>query len=105
MIKEELSASVTVIKDPKMEPFFIGKDSYCYTVYQKVNPDPRYARKTTDLEKEYIKVLGHYSNFGSCLKVVAQNKANNKKSYESVKEYLEYYNRVRDEIKSLTNLV
>ena len=28
----------TTIKDPLLEPYFIGKDSHCYTVYEAVAP-------------------------------------------------------------------
>ena len=32
--------SYTIIKDPVIEPFFLSKDQYCYTVYEVVTPDP-----------------------------------------------------------------
>ena len=27
------------IKDPSLEPYYIGRDSHCYTVYEVITPD------------------------------------------------------------------
>jgi len=42
-------------------------------------------------EKEYTKIIGHYSNMGSALRTVIKNKINNH-SYDSLKEYMDKYN-------------
>jgi hypothetical protein len=100
--KEELS-SVTLIKDPKMEPYFIGKDAHCYTIYVSVTPDVKY---TTDNKpgKNYTKVIGHYSTFGNCLKGIARNKVNDKKNYDSIKEYIESFKAIQQELNKLIDL-
>lgn len=104
MTKEkEESSSITFIRDPKIEPYFIGKDSYCYTIYQTVVPDTRYTENNKP-GKEYVKPLGHYSSFGNCLKTIARNKVNDKKSYESIKEYIEMFQKIQSEINELVNL-
>ena len=100
--KEKLS-SITVIRDPKIEPYFIGKDAYCYTVYETITPDVRYT-KNNKPGKEYTKALGHYSSFGNCLKTIARNKVNDKKSYNSIKEYIDMFKQVQEEINNLVNL-
>ena len=99
--KEELS-SITVIRDPKIEPYYIGKDAYCYTVYQTITPDTRYTEDNKP-GKEYTKALGHYGNFGSCLKVIARNKTNDKQNYTSITEYLETYRQTEKLINELIN--
>ena len=33
---------MTIIKDPLLEPFYIGKDAHCYTAYEEITPDPKY---------------------------------------------------------------
>jgi len=100
--KEEFS-SLTIIRDPKIEPYFIGKDAYCYTVYQTITPDTKYTENNKP-GKDYTKALGHFSSFGHCLKSIARNKVNDKKSYESIKEYITMFQEVQEEINSLINL-
>ena len=102
MAKEELS-SITVIRDPKIEPYFIGKDAHCYTVYQTIIPDTKYTEGNKPV-KDYTKALGHYNNFGNCLKVIAQNKTNDKKNYDSIKEYIDTYKSIQNQINELINL-
>jgi hypothetical protein len=90
--KEELSNN-TFIRDEKIEPYFIGKDSHCYTVYETITPDTRYTEGNV-AGKDYTKALGHYSNFGNCLKAIARNKTNDKQNYSSIIEYLETYRQI-----------
>ena len=33
--------SCTIIKDPAINPFFISKDQYCYTVMETITPDKK----------------------------------------------------------------
>ena len=100
--KEEFS-SLTIIRDPKIEPYFIGKDAYCYTVYQTITPDTKYTENNKP-GKEYTKALGHFSSFGNCLQSIARNKVNDKKSYQSIREYIDMFNDVQKEINSLISL-
>ena len=87
------------VKDPIMEPYFISMDDNCLTVNISVTPDARYSDST----KEYTKVVGHYSNMASALKSIAQNKINSQ-SYDSIKEYIDMFKKVQDEINDLVNL-
>jgi hypothetical protein len=98
--KEEAS-STTFIRDNRIEPYFIGKDTHCYTVYETVTPDTRYTEGNV-AGKDYTKPMGHYSNFGQCLKAIARNKTNDKKNYDSITEYLETYKQMENIIKELT---
>jgi hypothetical protein len=83
--KDQLS-SVTTIKDPNMDPYFIGRDSYCYTVYENVE-------SSESPGKTYLKSLGHYTNLESCLKSIALLKINKKKQYDTLKEYIFEWNK------------
>ena len=38
MSENQMPSSMTMIKDPILEPYFIGKDTNSYTVYQTVMP-------------------------------------------------------------------
>ena len=33
---------MTIIKDDLLEPYFIGKDAYCYTAYEVITPQKKY---------------------------------------------------------------
>jgi hypothetical protein len=103
MTKEKESSSITIIRDPRIEPFFIGKDAHCYTIYETITPDTRYTENNI-AGKEYTKALAHYSSFGNCLKSVASYKVNNKKNYETIKEYLEVYRELEKNINELINI-
>lgn len=103
MSKKEEFSSLTIIRDPKIEPYFIGKDSYCYTVYQTITPDVKYTEDNKP-GKDYTKALGHFSSFGSCLRSIAKNKVDDKKNYDSIQEYIETFNQVTKEINELINI-
>ena len=36
------------ITDPRMEPYYIGKDTYCYTVYEVVTPQEKNLEKGSE---------------------------------------------------------
>ena len=36
---------MTIIRDPLLEPYFIGKDAYCYTAYEVITPQKKYLEK------------------------------------------------------------
>ena len=59
--KPEQLSSITLIKDKVMEPYFIGKDHYCYTIYENVE-------SSESPGKTYLKQWGHFTNLSSCLK-------------------------------------
>ena len=40
----------------KIEPYFIGKDSHCYTVYETITPDTRYTENNV-AGKDYTKAF------------------------------------------------
>lgn len=95
------------ITDPLLEPYFIGKDPHCYTVYKSVAP--KKTRKGTTLKegddiKIYEKPQGHYSSFGSALEKIAKEKIiNNQEHYTSIQEYIGKWDEMQNELKTLLN--
>ena len=94
---------MAIIKDALLEPFYIGKDSYCYTVYEVITPN------SDNLEegvtgKIYEKPVGHFSHFGKALECVAKSKLNLKEEYSSIREYMTSYNQIKKDIEQLINI-
>lgn len=83
---------MTIIKDPKIEPYFIKKEEFCYTLYLNVKPKEG---------KEYNKPIGYYANLEHALNKIPREKTNLKESYDSIKEYVEEYKKIKNEIENL----
>jgi hypothetical protein len=92
-VKED-SYQKTII-DPLIEPYFIGMDSYCYTVYENVIAESS--------GKVYIKTMGHYSNLNLCLEKIARSIINSK-NYSSIKEYINEFNQVNNQLKQISHI-
>lgn len=93
----------TIIKDPNLEPFYISKDKYCYTVIELITPT-RTRGKSIKTKEPYEKSIGHYTHINHALKAIARGKLTSPpKSYNSVKDYLSYYKEINDELKTLLN--
>ena len=99
--------SNTTIKDPLLEPYFIGKDAHCYTVYLEVAPKKTRAGdvlKKGQVGKVYEKPQGHYSSFGSALQCVAKLKLNDgTQNYSSIREYVNRWDELLIELRKLQN--
>jgi hypothetical protein len=103
-IKEPSLSNTTIIRDPKIEPFFISKDAYCYTIFKTITPDVRYTENNLP-GKDYVKPLGHYSSFASCLRSLAKQKVDDNQSYSSIQEYIAKFKELELSIKELLNVV
>ena len=91
------------ITDPKLEPYYIGKDSHCYTVYEVVTPQAKYLEKGSE-GKDYEKPVAHYSNFSKALERVYKEKLNsNKEHYTSIKEYIDEWDKIKNELSEILN--
>lgn len=93
-IVENKVSNAKTIRDPLLEPFHIAMDSYCYTVVEKIN---------TDNDTSYLKSIGFFSNFGSCLNKIAKLKVNDK-SYSSIKDYINEYETILNNINKLIEI-
>jgi len=96
----------TIIKDPTLEPFYLSKDKYCYTVVEVI--EPSYTRgktpKSTESPSDYEKVVGHYQDLGGALKRIARERLTTPtKEYNSVREYLNRFEELKEEMKLLLN--
>ena len=92
-LKQIESSDIKTITDPVLEPYYIAMDEYNYTVQEVVTPNPKYSQTG----KTYIKPVGHYSNFTSCITTIAKRKVNTK-SYTSIREYINEYKKVINEL-------
>lgn len=105
MSENQLPSSITMIKDPTMEPYFIGKDTNSYTVYETVYPGTNNkgrGRKTRS--KEAIKTLSFHSSIGSALNSIAKLKVEKRPVFNSIREYITAWEQVRDEINQMVNI-
>lgn len=109
---EEMLISSTIIRDSKIEPYFIGKDATCYTVYEltKANNDdtkPKRGRKRVVTEenknKVYLKSHGYYTQFENCLHKISELKVNTT-NYSSIKSYIDEWKRIREELNQIINI-
>ena len=96
MDKKTKSDSITLITDPLIEPFYISKDQYCYTVLENIT--------SSESNNQYQKVLGRYSDLASCLKQIIQSKVDKKGDYLSIKSYINEWNETKNELKQMLQL-
>jgi len=93
---------MTIIKDNLLEPYFIGKDAHCYTAYEVITPQKKYLEKGSE-GKNYEKPIGHYTDFGSAVQSIMKAKLNRgDKEFDSIKDYLNEWNKIKLELKTLT---
>lgn len=108
----ELFKTATLIKDPAIEPYFIAKDSNSFTLWEActTNEDskPKRGRKKviTDENRDKItyKSHGYYTQLENCLNGIAKLKINHTKNYNTIKEYIGEYKRVKDELNQIINV-
>jgi len=91
----------TVIRDEVMEPYYITVDPYNYNLAIAIKPQKENSPENSKV-KEYEKIMGHYSSLGLLIKKLAKLKANDKGSYNSIKEYLDEY---KKQEKIINNLI
>ena len=92
------------IKDKSLKPYYIGRDSHCYTVYEIITPDADRLRTESSKGEDYEKPVAHYSHFGSALKKIAECQLHNgKENYTSVKDYLDKWDELNEKLEKLIN--
>ena len=88
-------SSVCIIKDPLMEPFYIKKDSSCYTLIEKVVSTRGFAGKEAT-GKTVEKIIGYYTKFQNALRVVAREKFyKTRGEFETITEYIDTWDEVK----------
>ena len=93
---------IQTITDPALEPYFITKDEYSFTVKENVAPNSNHFR-TKGKGKSYEKSLSYYPTFEAALKKIAVLKLSQKENYTSINSYIEEYNIISNQIKSYTD--
>lgn len=89
---KEDSNNFTFIYDEKLDPYFIEKDQYCYTIRIK-NPDGSINGQT----------YGHYTQLINVIRRICSLKQISGKNYDSIEEYINKWKEVHDSIKNLVD--
>ena len=93
--------SIQTITDEALEPFFITKDEYSFSVKQNVTSDASHFRSKGN-SKTYEKTLYYCPTFGAAIAKIADLKSDTG-DYSSLSEYLENYKLVKNQIKNYTD--
>lgn len=93
--------SIQIITDPLLEPFFITKDEYSYTVKQNVTSDASHFRSKGNA-KTYEKSLYYFPNFDQALNKIAELKAG-VDNYDNLNDFINNYKEISNQIKKYTN--
>lgn len=99
----------TIIRDPLMEPFFLSKDRYSYTLLEtkiatyegKRGRRPKVTPELLKQEKTYESPIGYYTTLEGAIKKIIDLKMERKNKYNSLKSYLSEYKKVLKEISTL----
>ena len=104
--KDTNDSTYSVIRDPLMEPYFIQKDRYNFTVMERVTPTVGFAGREAK-GKELERPIAYLTTFRSALWRISKLKFSNetKGEYNSIKEYMDEWNTVKDGIDSLLNKI
>jgi len=89
------------LRDPKLEPFFITVDDYCFTIKERVTSDTDHF-KSSGKAKVYEKSLFYVPNLGMALTRIAELRAGIG-DFDSLDEYLKNYETITNEIKEYTH--
>ena len=101
--KDSSNSTHAIIKDPLMEPYYIQKDRYNYTIIERVTPTRGFAGKKA-IGKELERPIAYLSSFKSALWRVSQLKFKSTKGeFNSIKEYINEWDNVKKGIDSLLN--
>ena len=93
--------SIQIITDPLLEPFFITKDEYSYTVKQNVTSDSTHFRSKGNA-KTYEKSLYYFTRFDQALNKTSDLKSD-MESFNSLEEYINNYTKISTNIKNYTD--
>ena len=101
MFETKRRKSIQVITDPILDPFFITKDEYSYTIKQNVKSDSSHFR-SKGKSKTYEKSLYYYPNFGDAINKIAKLKAD-LDDFDDLNKYIKNYKEISNQIKEYTD--
>lgn len=87
---KEDSDNYSFIFDPLIEPYYIERDQYCYTVKKK-NEDGQLSQMS----------FGHYSRFGAAILRITRLKCITGQNYESIKDYINEWNKLQTTLRTI----
>ena len=93
--------SIQTIRDPRLDPYFITKDEYSYTIKQVVTSDADHFR-SKGKSKTYEKALYYHSNMGQALNKISQLQADGD-NYNNLDDFISEYKIISEKIKSYTD--
>ena len=93
--------SIQTIRDPRLDPYFITKDEYSYTIKQTITSDATHFR-SKGKSKTYEKSLYYHSSMGEALKKISQLQCD-RQDYNDLDNFLTEYKKVAEKIKSYTD--
>ena len=99
MVKKRKSTQT--ITDVLLEPFFISKDEFCFTVKQNVKTDGSHFKSKGE-GKIYEKSLHYFATFEEALTKIAKLKCESD-SFHSLEEYINNYKTISNQIKDYTD--
>ena len=103
--QDELLNSKSKITDPVLEPFYIIKDSYNFTVMEVITPERGFGSGDV-VKKDKIQVVGYFTKFQNALNCIAKEKFYKDKSeYHSIKEYMKTWVDLKNGINELLNSI
>lgn len=103
--KTDENSVYVIIKDPLMEPYFIQKDHYNFTVMERVTPTKGFAGAAAK-NKELERALGYYTTFKSALFRVSKEKfKKHSGDYSTVKDYINEWDIVKNGLDNLLNSI
>lgn len=94
--------SIQTITDPLLEPFFITRDEYSFTVKLMITPDKEHF-KSVEGGTKYEKTIGYYPRFEQALNKIAEAKLDVQETYNSIESYIDDYKLVSKQIQEYTS--
>ena len=92
--------STTTITDKLIEPFFITKDEYCYTLIEKVAPNKKHFRSKG---KGYQKVRGYFASIPSALGKILELKTHTNEEFDSLEKYINEFRTISRDLNEFKN--
>ena len=91
--------SIQTITDPLLEPFFITKDEYSFTVKQNVTSDSSHFRSKGSTGKTYEKSLYYYARIEFALEKIAELQLGLERP-NNLDEYITNYKTITNNLKN-----
>ena len=92
--------STTTITDKLIEPFFLTKDEYCYTLIEKVAPNKKHFRSKG---KGYQKVREYFASIPSALGKILELKTHTNEEFDSLEKYINEFRTISKDLSKFKN--